>query len=90
MDIDYVGNDLNAGKDDKTYARGSGMRNSAAECQQLCQERVDCKFFTYKTTDRYCYLKASNTVRNRYRNAISGKKYCDDFDKFKGNALTSY
>ena len=78
VDIDYTGNDLNHRTTDKNYARGSGSRNSASECQTLCNETPECNFFTYN--GGHCFLKWSNSGRKQYSGAISGPKQCSGIE----------
>ena len=74
--IDYVGNDLNALSTGENYARGSGRRDSTAECQGLCQTTPGCMVFTYKTDSKHCFLKTSKSGKIKRPSSISGKKYC--------------
>ena len=66
-DIDYTHNEL---KHD--------VRDSAIECQTFCRETDQCRFFTYDTQNKYCWLKTSKEGRRQDAyGCISGKKTCD-------------
>lgn len=81
QEIDYNGNDLNINKDDIDWANGPGKRDSAEKCQQLCQNRAECNFFTYVPSRKVCLLKTSDSGRLTNRaDRIAGKKYCGNDD----------
>ena len=74
--IDLHGSDLNALQEDVNYARGSGRRSSAEECQKLCKDTELCLFFTYDSSDSDCFLKSANLGEKAVHRAISGPKRC--------------
>ena len=76
-DFDYYGNDINAESGHKNYARGAGKCESAQECQRLCQETEECLVFTYKTGNKECWLKSTDSGRSYRVGDISGKNFCD-------------
>ena len=75
-DRDYEGNDINSDPNDKDYGAGAGRRNSARQCQILCQSRTECNFFTYRPSVRSCWLKNLDSGRRYETGAISGTKFC--------------
>ena len=75
--MDYCGNDINLNSGHEHYGRGAGKRESAEECQKLCQETEGCSVFTYKTRIKECWLKSTDTGRSYSAGDISGKKFCD-------------
>ena len=78
-DKDFYGNDLNSDENDEDYALGAGKRDSVGQCQALCQSRDGCEFFTYKTSNKECWLKTSNSGSGYQSGAISGPKSCGNF-----------
>ena len=58
------------------YARGSGMRESAVDCQLLCQTTEGCMVFTYIPSKKECWLKSSPSGRTFRADSVSGNKYC--------------
>ena len=72
---DYEGNDINADPDDEDYGAGDGRRDSAEQCQLLCQSRPACDFFTYRPNERSCWLKTLGWTGYQ-TGAISGTKFC--------------
>ena len=77
LDIGYPGNDLNSQPGNVNYALGEGRRDSAKECQQLCQQTQGCLFFTYRHASKECWLKSEDSGRSTQNGAISGKNYCE-------------
>ena len=75
-DIDLYGNDVNSDPNDKDYGYDSGRRDSASQCQSLCQSRKDCNFFTFKKGSKECWLKTSDFGRKFESGSISGPKFC--------------
>ena len=76
-------NDLNADPSDPDYAAGAGTRDSARECQELCQKRAECNFFTYvKSYYGACFLKTSDSGRRAFSGAVSGTKFCGKYMYF--------
>ena len=71
----YEGSDINADPSDEDYGAGDGRRDSAEQCQRLCQSRHACEFFTYRPNDRSCWLKTLGLTRYQ-TGAISGNKFC--------------
>ena len=49
---------------------------SPRDCQAECYSNVDCIDFVYRTVDRYCFLKSSNTGTASDSYLISGPKTC--------------
>ena len=78
-DTDFYGNDINSRRNDKDYGAGAGRRDSASQCQALCQSRIGCNFFTYKMALKECWLKTSNSGSHYQSGAISGPKFCGNF-----------
>ena len=76
IDINFVGNDINADQSDKDYGSGAGIRNSVRECQELCQSRAECNVFTYKTVSKACWLKRNEPMKLFQSGVISGPKFC--------------
>ena len=52
--VGFYGNEINTDPNDKDYGNGVGKQESALECQQLCQLRDECNFFTYVVDDKSC------------------------------------
>lgn len=51
--------------------------HSAEECQRHCQEVEMCFFFTWVSSNRWCYLMGEKPpTRNAYDDHISGPKWC--------------
>jgi len=55
------------------------------DCQKLCQANSDCKFFTYDSRDKKCYLKNAASLPTAIAGVVSGPKVCqncfqDQFD----------
>ena len=76
--VGFYGNEINTDPNDKDYGNGVGKQESALECQQLCQLRDECNFFTYVVDDKSCWLLSSDSGRTQGSQYISGKKYCSD------------
>ena len=85
-DIDYPGYDINKDPNGANYANGAGKRDSAKECQQLCQQEIGCKFFTHNQSSRQCWLKTLASSRRQNGGSTSGPKTCGEgifhFDSF--------
>ena len=79
LETDLWGNDLNAHPSSMNFAQTSGRRNSVRDCQTLCQSTARCLFFTYWPDNNHCYLKTSDSGRQKSypKGAISGPKQCD-------------
>ena len=75
--VGFHGNEINTDPDDSDYGSGVGKQESALECQQMCQARDECKFFTYVADDKTCWLQTSDTGRISGSQYTSGKKYCN-------------
>ena len=54
--VGFHGNEINTDPNDSDYESGVGKQESALECQQMCQSRDECKFFTYVADDKTCWL----------------------------------
>ena len=78
-DLDYEGSDINSDPSDLDYGAGAGRRDSARKCQILCQSRSECNFFTYRPSEKSCWLKALDSGRRHQPGAISGNKFCGKF-----------
>ena len=78
LKIGFYGNEINTDPNDKDYGNGVGKQESALECQQLCQIREECNYFTYVVDDKSCWLLSSDSGRTQGSQYISGKKYCSD------------
>ena len=70
---------MNKRPTDENYAKGPGRRDSVFECQRLCQTTQGCMAFTYQMSEKYCYLKMSESGKRIRRGLglVSGRKYCD-------------
>ena len=77
-DIDYRGYDINKHPNNAYYAKGAGKRNSAKECQQLCQQEASCKFFTHHISKKECWLKTRSSSRRQNSGSTSGPKTCSE------------
>ena len=69
-DLDSEGNDIQSAIE--------GIA-SAADCQKLCNNNVDCNYFTYGSTvhSGNCWLKSEKaTILSSYPGLISGPKIC--------------
>lgn len=64
-DIDYPGKDIKHGK-----------KNSLKECADWCGATSNCKFWTLRKKDNYCWIKSSNEGSKILKGFISGSKYC--------------
>ena len=71
-----MGPALNGNPKDKDYGMGRGMRDSVAECQELCQSRKACLYFGYQPLTKQCWLQASSFRKTEIPGWISGRKYC--------------
>ena len=74
--MDYVGGDIKI-----------VQKDSAAQCQLLCQQTRDCRAFTYipnsyngkhgDAAKRKCHLKNANFVQHTNQEGlVSGPKFC--------------
>ena len=87
MDIDYPGNDINEGCNEKT--------NTAAECLQLCHETADCKGFTWETTNEHhkcqkaCWLKRKMVGKVVVENRLSGFSNFEVNVDYPGNDINN-
>lgn len=70
--LDYFGGDV-----------GDYPATSAKECQGFCQRHSECRFFSWSSTRKHCFLKNSNGLsRQRQRpNSVSGAKFCSTAGK---------
>lgn len=78
LKIDFYGNEIYTDPNDKDYGNGIGKQESALECQQLCQLREECNFFTYVVDDKSCWLLRSDSGITQGSQYMSGKEYCSD------------
>jgi len=65
--IDYNGNDI-PGK--------SKIVSGVEECINWCGETAACGYWTYRKSDRHCWLKTSDSGRSENTDRISGTKKC--------------
>nr|PIM00218.1 PAN/Apple domain-containing protein [Toxoplasma gondii COUG] len=71
--VDYAGHDLETVDDEKVL--------SVQDCQQQCQTREGCVYFTFDTVSKVCYLKGGGALHDWTKNEtteklISGPKDC--------------
>ena len=52
--VDFFGNDINIDPVDRDYGSGVGRQNNVVACQLLCQQRNECKLFTYIPDTKAC------------------------------------
>ena len=53
------------------------MPNSSAwDCGKLCKTTTECKAFSYKTIEKKCYLKSTDSGTDSQSNTVSGLKNC--------------
>ena len=64
----YPGMSINSGHDDE--------KNTAEECQHLCQQTDDCNVFTWDSERKWCWLKSGISSSIELQGAISGPKTC--------------
>ncbi len=81
LKIGFYGNEINTDPNDKDYGNGVGKQESALECQQLCQLRDECNFFTYVVDDKSCWLLSSDSGRTQGSQYISGKNIAVTYQK---------
>ena len=65
--INYWGKDL-PGK--------NKIVNGFQECVNYCRTVPECKYWTYNTFIRRCYLKFDDWNRSAHSNSISGNRNC--------------
>ena len=63
----YPGMDLNV-----ATATNKDKRNSAVECRQLCNEDLQCKYFTWNSENKACFKKTGKSRKKANTIAISG------------------
>ena len=68
QNTDFLGNDVGAKEMD--------LFSDEYDCQKECQNYVSCKYWTYNTSNKKCYMKHSNSGLVSYNGAISGPKFC--------------
>ena len=66
IDVEYHGNNIDI----------TNQKASTPDCQRLCQSNPKCKYFTFITNNKKCWLKSSNTGWRKTAGSISGQKYC--------------
>ena len=50
---------------------------NATECQRACQEKDECKSFTFNNVGKACWLKRTGNVKKvPHKDGTSGPKYC--------------
>ena len=59
---------INNGHDDE--------KNTAEECQHLCQQTDDCNVFTWDSERKWCWLKSGISSSIELEGAISGPNIC--------------
>ena len=52
--------------------------NDWQRCGQLCKDNTQCKFWTYRTTDKKCWLKYSDDGLRKESDRISGTNQCTE------------
>lgn len=55
---------------------GSQTRNTAEECQQLCQDTPGCHSFSWERSSKNCGLKSSDKRRRKKNDVVSGPAHC--------------
>ena len=50
----------------------------ASKCQKLCQEHIECKFWTYDSAHGYCWRQTENAYKhkNTCSDCTRGQKFC--------------
>ena len=73
--LDILGNCFEANTD-RPHRGRVHIKNSSTECQKLCQQIDQCKYFTWRKDNKECWLKEEKGTSNYNVNAISGPKFC--------------
>ena len=82
-DIDYSGYDIN-----KDYLIPT---TSANQCQEKCQERSDCNFWTWDPTwNNACWMKVSKGPIKRKQYLVSGTKHCNQNENNRSSNYSKY
>jgi len=63
--VDYWGNDI-----------ADQIVNNENECFSWCESDNDCKVWTYRMSDKHCWLKSSDAGREPGNGLVSGTKSC--------------
>ena len=52
--------------------------NDATSCQEECQKHLECKFWTYNSYNKICWLQTANAPDNlgTCLRCIRGPRYC--------------
>ncbi|PHJ15206.1 pan domain-containing protein, partial [Cystoisospora suis] len=71
--VDYEGYDVQKFED--------GSIPSAGACQEMCQRRKDCSYFSFVPETSSCYIKDAYALQGRKQDAttagvVSGPKFC--------------
>lgn len=66
----------------ETSLPGNDLKNpitvdSLDQCLQLCQAEANCQFWTFRTEDFKCWLKAANGGKDTLSGHISGTRDCE-------------
>ena len=60
------------------YDGRKSLKDSAEDCQKLCQEVDECNYFTWRKNTRYCWIKDKKTNKAKeIYGTVSGPKFCN-------------
>ena len=74
--VAYSGPYINGKIANKDYYNGNGKRESALQCQQLCKQTKECKFFYWHTKIFYCLMLKSKWGQTLLADHTAGPVSC--------------
>ena len=74
----YRGSCINCKASDNDYYKANGKRQSLEKCFNLCKSRVDCNFYSWRTSNKQCQMFEKIHEKIPVEDGFAGRIDCNN------------